>query len=146
MAEPFVLFDLAGTPYALRSRDVRYIEMIEAITPVPNAGPWVDGVVLSRGQVVPVLSLRARFGFPRAPHDLRTRLIVVDADGRSVGLLVDRAREFITIASEAVQPPQESITTLSGRYVEGIVTLGNRIVLVLQLAEILSATPPAVPA
>ena len=44
---------------------------------MPNAAPFVDGVVFSRGQVVPAVNLRARFGFERAPYDVRTRLIVV---------------------------------------------------------------------
>jgi purine-binding chemotaxis protein CheW len=146
MADTFILFDLAETTYAVRSRDVRHIEMVETITPVPNAGPWVDGVVVSRGQVVPVLNLRARFGFPRVAHDLRTRLIVVGAEGRSVGLLVDRAREFVSIPSDGVQPPPEAIVALGGRYVEGTATIGGRLVLILRIAEILSVAQDAVPA
>ena len=73
----YILFTVAGTTYALPSGEVRHMEMIEDITRVPNAPAFVDGVVFSRGQVVPVVNLRARFGFERAPFDLRTRLIVV---------------------------------------------------------------------
>ena len=58
------------------------MEMVEHITRVPNAPPFVDGVVFSRGQVVPVVNLRARFGFERVADDLRTRLMVV-AGGRA---------------------------------------------------------------
>ena len=54
-------------PTRCRSRDVAHIEMVEQITRVPNAPPFVDGVVFSRGQVVPAVNLRARFGFERAP-------------------------------------------------------------------------------
>ena len=50
------------------------MEMLEGVTRVPNAPTFVDGVVFSRGQVVPVVNLRARFGFERAAYDLRTRL------------------------------------------------------------------------
>ena len=57
------------------------MEMIEDVTRVPNAPPFVDGVVFSRGQVVPVVNLRARFGFERAAFDLRSRLIVVQSGG-----------------------------------------------------------------
>ena len=70
--------------------------MVEHVTPVPNAPPFVDGVVFSRGQVVPAVNLRARFGFERAEYDLRTRLLVVQHGGRSVGLVVDAAREFVS--------------------------------------------------
>ena len=61
---------VAGTTYALRSQDVAHVEMVEQVTRVPNAPPFVDGVVFSRGEVVPAINLRARFGFERAPLDL----------------------------------------------------------------------------
>ena len=48
--EPYILFELLGATYGLRSRSVKQMEMVEHITPVPNARPFVDGVVFSRGQ------------------------------------------------------------------------------------------------
>ncbi len=139
-AEEFILFTLAGTQYGVRSRDVLHVEMVGPITPVPNAAPFVEGVVFSRGQVIPVVNLRARFGFDRAPSDLRSRLLVVGDSGRTVALLVDGAREFITIPAGAIHPPHEAITGLSGRYLEGVATRGERIVLVLDLHEVLAVT------
>lgn len=136
--EKFILFMLAGTQYAVRSRDVQHVEMVETITAVPNAAPFVEGVVFSRGQVVPVVNLRVRFGFERTPFDARTRLLVVASDGRRVGLAVDSAREFMTIPAGAIHPPHEAITGLSGRYLEGIATIGERIILVLDVARILA--------
>jgi len=137
MTETFILFVLAGTTYAVRTRDVQHIEMVEEITPVPNASPFVEGVVFSRGQVVPVLSLRARFGFERVAPDLRARLLVVQTGGRTVGLLVDSAREFAGIAADAIRPPQDALTGLNGRYLEGIAVLNDRIVLVLDLTAVI---------
>ena len=133
----YILFTVAGTTYALRSGEVRHMEMIEDITRVPNAPSFVDGVVFSRGQVVPVVNLRARFGFERAPRDLRTRLIVVQSAARLVGLVVDAAREFVNIPPDAVQPPHEALAGMSGRYVEGIASIGGRLILVLDLSRVL---------
>ena len=79
VSDNFIVFGVAGTFYALRSTDVQHVEMVEQVTRVPNAAPFVDGVVFSRGQVVPAVNLRSRFGFDRAAYDLRTRLIVVQA-------------------------------------------------------------------
>src|SRR3569623_1108963 len=89
----FIFFELAGTTYAVETQAVQQMEMVEQITPVPNAPAFVDGVVFARGQVVPVVNLRARFGFPRIANDAKTRLIVGSQDDRTVGLLVDSARE-----------------------------------------------------
>ncbi|MBV9929114.1 MAG: chemotaxis protein CheW [Acidobacteria bacterium] len=137
-SEPFILFELAGTTYGVRSRFVQQVEMVEHVTPVPNASAAVEGVVFARGQVVPALSLRARFGFEKMPFDLRTRLVVVNTGARVVGLLVDTAREFVRISAESIEPPPDTITGLSGKYLEGIASLaGGRLVLILNLDEVL---------
>jgi purine-binding chemotaxis protein CheW len=137
-AGTYILFTVAGTTYALPSAEVRHMEMIEQVTRVPNAPAFVDGVVFSRGQVVPVVNLRARFGFDRAAFDLRTRLIVVQSAARLIGLVADAAREFVNIPAEAIQPPNEALTGMSGRYVEGIASAGGRLILVLSLDRILN--------
>lgn len=143
-SEPYILFELVGTPYALPSSAVQRMEMIEHVTPVPNAPPFVDGVVFSRGRVVPAVNLRRRFGFDRAEYDVKTRLIVVAHADRVVGLIVDSAREFITIPAEAIQPPPEGLAGTSGNYLGGIATVADRVVLIVDVAALLNdATGPA---
>ena len=142
MTDPFILFTVAGTTYGLRSREVAHIEMVDQVTAVPNAAHFVDGVVFSRGQVVPALNLRARFGFAKTPYDLSTRLLVVHDSGRSVGLVVDAAREFVAIDPASIQPPGTALTGLSGRYLEGVANIGDRLILVLNLAEALTFDDP----
>jgi purine-binding chemotaxis protein CheW len=142
----YVVFSVAGTTYALRSADVQHVEMVEHVTRVPNAAPFVDGVVFSRGQVVPAVNLRARFGFERAPYDLRTRLIVVQSGGRSVGLVADEGREFIRLPAASIRPPQESLAGLSSGYVQGIASVKDRLILVLQLDQLLNFAEPLIAA
>jgi purine-binding chemotaxis protein CheW len=141
--ETFILFTVAGTTYAIRSRDVAHVEMIEQVTAVPNAAAFVDGVVFSRGQVVPALNLRARFGFERVPYDVATRLVVVQAGGRSVGLIVDAAREFAAFDPSLVRPPSAALSGLGGHHLEGIANLGDRLILVLDLPQVLMFDDPA---
>jgi purine-binding chemotaxis protein CheW len=138
-AEPFILFELAGTTYGVPSRAVQQMEMIEDnITPVPNAPPSVEGVIFSRGQVIPALNLRARFGFDRVPHTLKSRLVVINTSNRVVGLIVDSAREFLAIPANAIQPPNDAISGLKGKYLEGIAMLKDRIILILNLDEVIN--------
>lgn len=136
--KPFVLFELVETAYAVASEVVQQMEMVEHITPVPDAAAFVDGVVFVRGQVVPVVNLRARFGFQRVASDLKTRLMVVSRQGRTVGLLVDSAREFIMLSDEQIKPTPEAITGLSGKYLIGIANVSDRLVLILNVDEILA--------
>lgn len=136
----YVLCELAGTTYALRSDDIEQLEMVGQLTPVPNAPAFVDGVVSVRGRVIPALSLRARFGFPRQSHDLRSRLVVVRSDSRSVGLIVDSAREFAAIPASSIQPVPDGIAEMSSRYLRGLAHLGERLVLILDVPELLRVT------
>jgi purine-binding chemotaxis protein CheW len=135
--DAYILFMVAGTTYALRSDEVRHMEMVEQITPVPQAHEYLEGVAFSRGQIVPVLSLRARFGFERIPFDLQTRLLVVQATGRWVSLVVDSAREFMRIPASAIQPPPTAISAPSGNCVQSVANLGGRLVLILDVARVL---------
>jgi len=137
---PFILFELAGTTYGIPSQVVQQMEMVERITPVPNAPSFVEGVVFSRGQVIPVINLRVRFGFEKISYNVRTRLIVLHVNNRTVGLIADSAREFVSISSEAILPPPEAISGLSGKYLAGIAMLGERLVLIINPEELLNLT------
>ena len=138
--ESYVLFTLAGATYALRSDDVQQLEMVGAPTPVPNAPPFVEGIVSVRGQVIPAVSLRARFGFPRVAYDTRSRLIVVRGQGRTVGFVVDGAREFARVAAEDINPLPEGIGGMNGRYLRGVAQQGDRLIFVVDVAELLAST------
>src|SRR5262245_61829229 len=138
----FILFMVAGTTYALSSRDVAHVEMVEQITRVPNAPAFVDGVVFSRGQVVPAVNLRARFGFERVPPGVKTRLLVVQTGGRNVGLLADECREFLVIPPSAIHAPGDALTGIGAQYITGIATIRDRMIVVLNLDELLNTQEP----
>ena len=141
-AESYILFELAGTTYGIGSQWVQQMEMIEQITPVPNALSFVEGVVFSRGQVIPAINLRVRFNLEKKAYDLRTRLIVIHTSYRTVGLIVDTAREFLAIPQASIQPPPEAISGLCIRYLSGIATLGKRVILLLNVDELLNLPDP----
>ena len=141
-SDSYVLFELAGATYALRSDDILQLEMVGDPTPVPNAPSWVAGVVSLRGQVIPAVSLRERFGFERVPCTVRSRLVVVRTGGRTVGLIVDSAREFARITADEIRPLPEGVAGLSGRYLRGIAQKGERLLLVIDVPELLITEAP----
>ena len=114
------------------------MELVDRITPVPNTSPAVEGVVFSRGQVIPAVNLRVRFGLPREEHTMRSRLIIVCLQQRLVGLIVDSAREFTTIPNDAIRPIGDALTGMSGNYLNGIASLGQRLILLLDLEATLN--------
>lgn len=136
--ETYIIFELSGSTYGLRSQDVLHIEVLEHITAVPNTASAVEGVVFSRGQVIPALDLRVRFGFPRTAPTSRTRLIFLRVHQRTVAVIVDSAREFRTIPASAIRPAEETLLGISGNYVRGLATVGDRLVLLLDVVAVLN--------
>jgi purine-binding chemotaxis protein CheW len=149
VADTYIIFELEGSAYGVRTADVQHVDMLEHITPVPNAAPAVDGVVFSRGQVIPALNLRARFGLPRQPHTNRTRLVFLKVRERVVALIVDSAREFQRIPGDSIEPVRETLVGIDGNYVEGVARVRDRSVLILDVGSVLTIdeiTPPEIQA
>lgn len=136
--QPFVFFELAGSTYAIPGDSVLHIEMHEHVTLVPNANPAIDGVVFSRGQVIPALNLRVRFGFPRQAADMQTRIIFTKVHERTVGLIVDSAREFRNLPTSSIGPIEETLTGINGKYLKAVTKVNDRLVLILDLEAVLN--------
>lgn len=136
--DAFIIFELDGAAYAIRSTAVQHVDMVGQITSVPNAAPAVDGVAFSRGNVVPVINLRARFGLPRQPVTPSSRLLFLRVKDRVVALLVDSAREFRSIPGEEIRPIESQLVGIQGNYVEGVVTVKGRSVLIVDVGAVLT--------
>jgi purine-binding chemotaxis protein CheW len=138
LVDTYIIFELSGSTYAIRSSEVQHVEMLEHVTPVPNAVAAVDGVVFSRGQVIPAINLRVRFGIPRQAPTPQTRLIFLKVQQRIVALIVDAAREFQRIPADGIKPIQETLVGIEGNYVEGVATVKGRSVLILNVGAVLT--------
>lgn len=143
-SECFVLFEVSGNTWAVRSQLLQSVEMPGPVTPVPNTLPFVEGITFARGQVIPRINLRLRFGFPGIPVDLQTRNLVVRSGNRTAGMLVDSARETVFIPLDSIQSRDEAdhagSPDSSFKYSEGTAVLGSRTVLILNLEEVIEGT------
>lgn len=138
ISNSYIVFELYGTTYAIKSSYVKQMEMIENITPVPNSPEFVEGVVFIRGKVVPVINLRIRFGFPKKEFDLKTRLIVLKSGEREFAIIVDSARDFVIFPEDTIQPVPEFLKTLSDKFLSGYVLHQNKSVLILNVDELIN--------
>lgn len=145
LVDTYIIFELDQSAYAVSSAHVQHVGMLEHVTPVPNAAASVDGVVFSRGQVIPAINLRTRFGLARQESTSRSRLIFLKVRERVVALIVDSAREFQRITPDLIKPVQKTLVGIGGNYVEGVATVKNRSVLIVDVGAVLSVeeiTPP----
>lgn len=132
-----VAFRVAGADYLLPASIVRELESYSGVTPVPGAPAHVAGLVQIRGRVMPIVDLRRRFGLPALERSLDQRVIVVEHAERRVGLLVDAAREVVTLAEDAFRPPPELIEGQGEGCVKAVAQLENRLFLVLDAESLL---------
>jgi purine-binding chemotaxis protein CheW len=128
---------------------VREIVMVPEITPVPETGPFVRGVINLRGRILPVLDLAPRLGLGEGPAPSHGRILVVEHDREHpVGLLVDDASEVLRVPEGAIAaPPQLAGGATSA--VSGVARLPDRLLLVLDLDRVFgdpSALVPTLPA
>ncbi len=136
MSALHVLFTVGDARYVIAAADVVQMESYEGVTPVPGVAPYVAGVVQIRGQVMPVVDLRARFGLPPVERTLGTRIVVVNRSQRPVGLLVDSAREVVRIEESSFEPPPPVVVEQARGFVDAIASLDKRLVMRLDFDKV----------
>jgi purine-binding chemotaxis protein CheW len=133
-----------GLPISLVHEIVRPPE----ITNVPHAPEYVEGVMNLRGRIVPVIDLRRRFGETAIENKRKNRVLVVDVDGRAVGLVVDSASEVLKISDGQIEPPPNVFADDATNYVTGVAKYQDRLIILVDLRKILQSgelhmPPPA---
>lgn len=135
--EQLVVFGLANEQYGVDIGRVQEIIRMQAITEVPRAPQFVEGVINLRGGIIPVIDLRKRFGMGHDEHDQDTRIVVVEINGQRVGLVVDRVSEVLRVPKEDIEPPSALVTTVDSAYLRAIAKLENRLIILLDLNSVL---------
>lgn len=133
-----LVFRVEGRELALTVEEVVEVVRMVAPTPLPEAPPWVGGVINCRGQVVPLIDVRSRVGAPRREPDLSDAIIVVQTDEAVIGLVVDEVVEVLALRSGAVEPPGRVASTAPG--VSGVAREGDRLILVLDQEHLCQGT------
>jgi purine-binding chemotaxis protein CheW len=141
----YLTFRLGAEEYGLEILKVQEIRAVSPITPVPNAPPYVKGVMNLRGTIIPVLDLRTRLGMVETAHGRFTVIIVVLMGARSVGLVVDGVCDVLAIAKTEIEAAAGLVSSQDVTFVAGLARAGERLVVLLDLEAILKseATPAA---
>jgi len=130
-------FRIGNETYGVRIGSVREIVRVPEITAVPSAPESVEGVINLRGKIIPVMDLRKRFGQVNIQPDKRNRILVVELDGKLVGLLVNAASEVLKIAPSEIEAPRTVFAEGESSYVTGVGKLKGRLIILLDIAKLL---------
>jgi len=130
-------FRIGRETFGLPISAVREIVRVPEITAVPNGFECIEGVINLRGQIIPVVDLRKRFGAKViAPHK-KNRIVVVESETRLIGLIVSSASEVLRIPPSEIEDPHNVFQEGDLSYIAGVGKLNGRLVILLDLKKIL---------
>ncbi len=133
-----VTFSTGDEEFGVDILRVQEIIRTMAITKVPKAPEFVEGVINLRGKVIPIIDLRRRFGLQPKTHDKHTRIIVIEINTMIVGFVVDSVSEVLRIPASTVEPPPPVVAGLESEYISGVGKLEDRLLILLDLDRLLS--------
>lgn len=132
-----VTFTLLGEEFGLPITDVREIIRMIDITPVPQAPEFVEGVINLRGQIIPVVDMRKRFGIEAAERNKDNCIIVIDLRGMLVGLIVDDMPNIGRVPSDSVAPPPALVAgAIGSEYIKGITHHDDRMIILIDMRKV----------
>jgi|HubBroStandDraft_6_1064221.scaffolds.fasta_scaffold33840_3 purine-binding chemotaxis protein CheW len=137
--DQFLIFTATGQEFGIQAMRVKEISAMIAITKVPNAPPYIEGILNLRGRLVSIINFRRKFGFEPKERDEDTRIVIVEHDGFPIGIMVDNVEEVIRIPEENVQElPAAAVTSASEEYLTGVGILDNRLIVLLDTDQLLN--------
>lgn len=132
-----VVFGIGKELFGVSIEEVHEIVRVPEITAVPDAPPFLEGMINLRGRIVPVIDLRRRLRLAEAPRDKHTRVLIAEDAGKLVGLLVDAVSEVIRVPEGALEPPPEMISSIGVEYLSAVAKVGGRLVSLLDFRRVL---------
>lgn len=133
-----VTFKIAKEEFAVDILKVQEIIKLVEITRVPKSPCFVEGVINLRGKVIPVIDLRKRFGLDNVERNKDSRIIVIETDGKTVGMLVDSVSEVLRLDAGTIEPSPEIAGSVDSEYVNGVGKLEDRLIILLSLDKVLN--------
>jgi purine-binding chemotaxis protein CheW len=132
-----VIFTVNDLICGLKSTDVQEIIKKQEITQVHNASEYVKGVINLRGNIVTVIDLHTRLN-QTCKADSKLRIIIVNYDGESIGLLVDEVDDILNADQAKIEPPPANLHGLSGNDFSGIFKMDKKLVAIINIDELMN--------
>jgi purine-binding chemotaxis protein CheW len=135
-----VSFRLGTQRYAVDILKVQEIDNMKEITNIPNVPSYLAGAINLRGKVIPVLSLRSKFGMEKNNGDEHGKIVIIDIKGVVMGIIVDSVSDVLRIPTDMIEPPPQVSSRLHPELIMGIAKLQEGLVLILDMDKLLDAT------
>ena len=133
-----ISFTVGDEEYGLELLRVKEVIRVREITWLPKAPSFVKGIINLRGDVIPIIDLRDKFGLESREQTAQTRVIVVEVEGRLMGMVVDSASQVVRIPADQIDPPPPVLGGFSEAFITGVGKLDDKLVILLNADAILT--------
>jgi len=140
-----IAFVINNKEYGVDLAQAREVIRMREFTPVPDASEFVEGVISLRGKVIPLISLRKKFGIEEKGASKSSRIIITQVDSTSAGngandhltgVVVDKVTDVISVEPGDITPPDELLK--KAKYFVGVAKIANRLILLIDIGKMLS--------
>ncbi len=137
-----IAFMLSEQQFAVRTTSIREIRGWAPVTPLPHTPPEVVGVMNLRGTVIPIIDLACKLGMPPAEASERSAIVVTSVKGRTIGMMVDRVSDILTVSAADLQPVPAAAGLATTGFAEGIFARDKVMICFLNLDAIFATADP----
>lgn len=131
-------FSLDNVSYGVNVHQVREVKNFEGVTPVPYAPAYVKGVTNLRGEIIPVIDLRKRFGMTARKGNDDNGIMVIVQDKHPIGVMVDSVMEVLTLPKKDIESNPDSLITDKSQAILGVAKYDKELIIILDLMKVVS--------
>ena len=135
-----VTFQLGQETYGVDIMDVKRIVGLREVREIPNAPPYVEGILNLRGVVTPIINLHKRFMFKNVElsddDSLLSGFIIIEINKMILGIMIDKILRVVTIDPVHIQPPPKMISGIGVEYIQGVVNEEGNYVIILDIQKL----------
>ncbi|ACS85313.1 MULTISPECIES: chemotaxis protein CheW [Musicola] len=139
VGQEFLIFTLGDEEYGVDILKVQEIRGYDQVTRIANTPSFIKGVTNLRGVIVPIVDLRIKFAQQEVDYDDNTVVIVLNLSQRVVGIVVDGVSDVLSLTADQIRPAPEFAVTLSTEYLTGLGSLGERMLILVDIEKLLSS-------
>lgn len=137
-----VTFQLGEENYGIDIMNVKEINAMQEIRPIPSAPEYIEGLFNLRGEIIPVINLHKRFGIPRPvlseDDELMSGFVILKIENMMVGIIIDKILRVVTYDLASIQQPPKIISGISGEYIRGVVHEETKYLIILDIVRLFS--------
>lgn len=140
----YLSFVLGDAQYCIDILKVQEIRTYEPPTRLANTPAFIKGVMNLRGNIVPIIDLRIKFGLPEQRYDTQTVVIVLNVAKRTIGVVVDGVSDVIAVPASEIKPPPELSGSLDTQYLQGLATVGDQMLIIIDIERLMTSRDMAI--